>query len=679
MIIHDVSLTDFGLLSAIVIGSTYIYNRGSFLPKTGPHRQLFYEKPQKDDETRLASHATRDMGVKARDTGAHVFILWGSQSGTAETLANRLARDFQQRLKLVAVVGDLCDYDPATLAELPESTFLVLLMSTYGEGDPSDNAHDFVSFVATRSAGLLSNVQFTAFGCGNSSYRCYNKAVQDASSAMERNGAKLIFPVGTGDEALRSTHEDFLEWKEGFFAHLVSSSGMEDYKVEYQPSVSISKIEETSEAHFETSKPHHTHREHKIVRLPIISRKSVAVYHTQTRRCIDLKLDLSGHDQVKYRTGDHVAIWPRNPSEEVNLLSRVLGRESQKGDYIRISPADESSEIRVPAVTTLEALFTQHLDICSPVRRETILALVGLAHSKIVKRELEKIAHSRGAYEVFLEHNYLTLARLLELTTTFDPEVSWASLPLSFIIDFIPAMQPRLYSISTSSNVEPRQVGIVVSVKPGTVAKRSDIMIHGVASRFLYETPIKAPGVTDESRLVNAEIRRSAFKLPANSKTPVVMVAAGTGIAPFRAFIHERARLASIRREVGPMLLFFGSQSQDDCLFHDELSEVASRQYHTPFNLQIFTAFSRPEGNGAEVSTKMYVQDQVARNIDRVMQHVLEEDACFYICGATRMAKSVGEVILEAAQKIRQWSPEAASDWRQRKKRTSRWHEDVWG
>ncbi|VUC30945.1 unnamed protein product [Clonostachys rosea] len=666
----DANYGEYALLLAVILSSSYVYNRGN------PFEHLFFQQPQAVNGARSsASAATRNIGEKARENEAKIIILWGSQSGTAESLAHRLARDAQQRLRAATIACDLADYDPATLADVAESVIVVFIVSTYGEGDPSHNAIELVSHVTTLRTSPFSHLRYVAFGCGNSNYRYFNKAIDDIASSMDRCGAHCLVPTGKGDEASRSTQEDFLEWKEGFFSHLVSEYGMQDHKAEYQPTVSIIKEELTS-TDSENMDNKSLPRKQQSIQIPIVSRDIVATYEGQDRSCIDLKLDLSKHSQIKYRTGDHIAIWPSNPLEEVDRLLGVLGLESQKPDGLRITVKDDMDELKVPSSTTIQALVSQHLDICAPVPRETVLALARLTSSAIVRTELESIGRDRETYARFLDHHHLNLGRLLELMNSHDPSNSWTQLPLAFVIDFIPAMQPRLYSIATSSTVDPRRVGIVVSVKPTSVLMNPKALICGVTSTYLSTADLS--DISIETSLVRAEIRRSSFKLPVNLSIPVIMVAAGTGIAPFRAFIQERARLASIGHKVGPMTLFSGSQNRSDSLYHDELSALAATNGDKTLPLKFITAFSRPRESDGNLTKKTYVQDQVRVHSREVVDHLVDNDGAIYICGATTMAKAVGDVILEVLMQRNSWSKEAADKWRQNKRKTASWHEDVW-
>ncbi|KAK1565897.1 uncharacterized protein LY79DRAFT_585157 [Colletotrichum navitas] len=670
-LLENTTYTDYGLLLAVLLGTSFVYNKGNLLPMTNPNEHLLFEKPQRQDAATRASPITRDIGERVRESEACFVILWGSQSGTAENLSHRLGRDIQQQFKSKVIVSDLSDYDPSTLANVSDHVVLVLVMSTYGEGDPSHNAQDFVSFYTSNNSNTLSHLRFAAFGCGNSSYQYFNKAIHDTASALERCGARAILPVGEGDEASRTTHEDFHEWKDSLFSCLVSQCNLSKHDAGYQPTVRITLESPSDDKAHEASisKP-----KKGTTNLPITMSRSVSRYDDPARSCVFVTLDLARHPQIKYRTGDHIAVWPCNPEHEVDRLLRVLGRESQRNHCLRIESNDELVDLGVPATTTLHELISRHLDICAQVPRETVLALAQMASKLEVKMELQRISDSKETYSNFLEGNYLTLARLMDYTLALHPDATWDSLPLSFVIDHTPPMQPRLYSIASSSIVEPRQVSLVVSVKPQAVPRCPDTLIHGVASTYLRDTQLNY----SEGRLIQAEIRRSSFKMPFNPQTPIVMVAAGTGIAPFRAFVHERARLASIGRAVGPMLLFFGCQNQSDCLFFDEFAELASK-HASQFPLRIYTAFSRPVScDSGPLEQKAYVQDKLFDHRQSVMKNMLEEDAALYVCGSTTMAKGVREVLLQTAMSMRQWSSSEAEQWRQERKKASRWQEDVW-
>jgi NADPH-ferrihemoprotein reductase len=406
-----------------------------------------------------------------------------------------------------------------------------------------------------------------------------------------------------------------------------------------------------------------------IVPVSVVAHTELARYAEQDRSCIEVKVDLTPHLQVKYKTGDHIAVWPENSSEEVDTLIRILGLETRRSNPIRINAKSGYDDPKVPNSTTIEALFRHYLEISSPVPRETVLSLARVAPSSVAKKELQAISKDRETYAAFLNANYLTFSRLLAYASSFDSSISWTNLPLSFVIDSLQPMQPRLYSISSSRITSPRQVTLTVSVKPSTLLGKPDILIPGITSSFLSKTAPSDDVAATQSTL-QIQIRPSTFKLPINALTPLVMVAAGTGIAPFRAFVQERARLASVGRDVGKMVLFFGCQNESDYLYSQEFQEATSGPLAG--KLELVPAFSRAGRK------KTYVQDKVHQRQEEVLGLLQDQDAAFYICGAATMAKNVGDVLSEAIKQKNDWPDARAESWRAEKKKGNRWFEDVW-
>ncbi|KAE9583614.1 NADPH--cytochrome P450 reductase [Colletotrichum fructicola] len=675
------SYDDYLLLPLVILGSLFVFNRGSIIPKTDPYHQKWFWKPQKAMGGNVTlTNRTRNIAEKFQELGSDLVIFWGSQSGTAEGFAHRLAREFHQRFKLNALVADLSDYDAETIALIPESKLCIFIMSTYGEGDPSDNAQDFVSWSSRTTGVSLEHLKYAAFGCGNSNYRFYNKVIDDVVTALTSFRATAILPTGKGNEATRTTEEDFMDWKESLFKTLVNDFAYKEYDVEYEPSVDVI-VDEVVESKLHVGKPFYratskkaTTLNSEIAALPVRAKRELARHDGQGHSVIDLEVDLSSHLEIKYKTGDHIAIWPVNPTEEVQSLTQILGLDSRRNESIQVISKATEEEPKVPSPTTIQALCQHYLEICAAVPRETVLSLVQYASTDKVKTELKMIGHDRETYAAFLEQNHLTLARLLKHTLTVDPSATWTNLPLSFMIDFLPAMQPRLYSISSSRITSPRHVSLTVSVKPSQLAAKPDVTIAGLASTYLSRLQPDRPG-SPETALINmsqvhAQIRGSSFKLPILPSVPLVMVAAGTGIAPFRAFVQERARLASVGKEIGRMVLFFGCQNESDYLYKDELSELMEGALAG--KLEVVTAFSRADGQ------KTYVQHRLQERSKDLGRLLLDEDAAFYICGAANMAKAVGNVVRETVKVTREWEDDEVESWRQERKRSKRWFEDVW-
>ena len=146
------------------------------------------------------------------------------------------------------------------------------------------------------------------------------------------------------------------------------------------------------------------------------------------------------------------------------------------------------------------------------------------------------------------------------------------------------------------------------------------------------------------------------------------MIGAGTGVAPFRAFVAERARLANMGRPVGEMLLFFGCRTPKEDFIYQEEFEKAQDQLKD--KLSITMAFSRVDN--------VYVQDRIREQAHNVMQ-LLEDGANLYICGRAAMAREVGRVVADCMGKSKGWNEEEIREWSESLRRRGTWQEDVWG
>lgn len=620
-----------------------------------------------------------------------MVIFWGSQSGTAESFANRLVRECRSRLGLDTFAADLSDYDAESLSNIKGSKIAIFILSTYGEGDPSDNTSLFYSWLNTNQVIKLSNLHYAAFGLGNSKYKFYNRVVDVVTGALDRLGAKALMPTGKANDSEGTTEEDFVEWKQSLFSMLCTQLNCEERAAEYEPSLKV--VEDPSLDlidlhHGDPVKP----REGKKATAPSSSIHPIEIKNarklcsTSNRNCLHIELDTSEHPQLKYKTGDHLAVWPSNPLSEAIRLLDVLGLQNCKDIPLLVSSLDPSIDTKVPSPTTAEVLFKYYLEICAPVPRETILSIAQFAPSSETKERLTNLGADKDAYHKYCSTNHVTLGRLLE--AVLSSQETWSNLPLSFILEILPPLSPRYYSISSSSIVSPKQIAITVAT---SALNAQDLPIPGLTTNYLscieqktnnsqpqdslsiYD--LSGPNNLLQSTKIFAHVRTSKFRLPVLPKNPIIMVAPGSGIAPFRGFLQERARLAMMGRPVGPTKLFFGCRSADsDYLYQDELAELQSSLGE---NLDVVTAFSRTEKS--ESGGRMYVQDRVREHEKEVLRLLVEENAYFYVCGSADMARDLAKVVGDCLQRRMGWGERELREWSEGMKRTRRWQEDVWG
>lgn len=655
---------------------------GRVWDKPDPHQGVWFERPQlANGASSGRAAATRDISQKLAEGNHDCVIFWGSQSGTSERFAETLGRECLSHFGINALVADLSDYDAESITKIEQNNFVVFILSTYGEGDPSDNTAglwDWIKQVKDKKLQVES-LRYLAFGLGNSNYKYYNRVLDVVADALDSAGANALMPRQRADDANGGTEEDFQAWKDDLFA-LFRKFGFEQKTVEYEPTVELTFNGETNSEPASTGiSLIHQQTSTQSAIVPLIVKSAHELFAAGDRNCIHMELDL-GNQDIVYKTGDHVGIWPCNPEEEIERLLDALGAQSRRHETFEVKSDNSSVKPKVPSPTTLDVAFRHHLEICAPVARKTVQEIAQFAPTPTAKATLLEIGQDRDHFEQLTTSTHITLARLLQLASPTQP---WTALPLAFVIENLLSLQPRYYSISSSSVIAPRRIAVTALVVNKTIGdKPSTSTIHGLTSNYLLSTSDLASNATvptpsyqrmNESRAllgsrVLAHVRKSKFKLPITSSTPLILISAGTGFAPFRAFLQERAKLHAIGKPVGRILLFFGCRNNDDFIYREELDKI---QNDLGGKLKIFTAFSR---RGA----KTYVQDQVAQHSSEVLE-LLNVGANLYICGKASMAREVDMKIEDAVGKAKSLGETEVKAWADSLKKRGKWRADVWG
>ncbi|KAH9217153.1 putative NADPH-cytochrome P450 reductase [Leptodontidium sp. 2 PMI_412] len=661
------STADLLTIAAVVLCSTSYLLKGIAWNKPDPHAYQLFQRPQlADGASILSKKETRNITLKLEEHKKDLVIFWGSQSGTAEGLANRLGRDIHLRFGLDVLVADLSDYNADTIALIPETKLALFIISTYGEGDPSDNTAGFWDWIH-RTAEKSPSLRYAAFGLGNSNYKHYNRVVDVTVAALDSFGARSIMPVGKADDVEGGTEEDFMAWK-GHLFEVFGTLGYQEVSWKYMPTFEVVEDDSLAPIDLHDGEPTHldSSRSCSAVRaLKVLNSKEL--FKSGDRNCLHMDLALTEHPDLHYKTGDHLAVWPINPEEEVQLLLKVLGRSDMP---ITVKSLDSTVRIKIPTPTSTATLFRHYLEVCAPVSRETVLGLAYFAPTEEAKVYLNEIGRDKDIYNTFLSQQYLTIGRMMALAC---PNTPWA-VPLSYIIETLPHLQPRYYSISSSSVISPRQPSITVLV--ANTALASGQTVPGLTSNYLLalsnpqSQPHKFSGPSaklEDGRLF-AHIRKSKFKLPVQSSCPLVMIAAGTGLAPFMAFLAERKKLMDIGWPVGQMMVFFGCRDVSDFIYREEIEEL---QQTFGEKLVIVTAFSR-------AGDKRYVQDGITEKSDDILG-LVENGANVYICGRANMSKDVGRSLGDKMKERNGWSDEELGEWSRKLKGMRKWQEDVWG
>ena len=335
---------------------------------------------------------------------------------------------------------------------------------------------------------------------------------------------------------------------------------------------------------------------------------------TYDRNIFHIDFDLTGTD-LKYSIGEALGIHGQNDEEQVESFLTWYGLDP---DAVISVPGKEYPGYYESK--TIRQLFVQNLDIFGKPPKKFYEALSEFATDEKEKMRLSALGGSAGAVEFKRrsEVETLTFADILEEFPSAKP-----SLP--DLIRIVPPIKRREYSIASSQQVHPTSVHLLVVEVNWRDEKNRDR--YGQCTRYLSRLPVGAK--------VTVSVKPSVMKLPADDMTPIIMAGLGTGLAPFRAFVQERALQKSLGREIGPVFLYMGSRHQREEYLYLTFYEMANFRYGEEWEAYrdagIITllglAFSRDQPQ------KVYIQDVMRNSLQEVVDAFISKKGSFYLCG----------------------------------------------
>jgi sulfite reductase (NADPH) flavoprotein alpha-component len=472
---------------------------------------------------------------------APLTILFGSQTGTAEGLARKAAKEAGKR-GFAATILDLAQTDAARLAAEKN---VLLITSTYGDGEPPDNAKALHAAIRADGAPSLAGLRFSVCSLGDTNYTLFCQCGKDFDAALEKLGATRVTPRVDCD---LDYEEPFTKWLDVALTALGPAGGAlrpdEDVESRDKPAPTVEE--------------------------PTCSRKNpfparvLAVRNLNgpgsAKEVNHVEFSLEGSGLV-YAAGDALGVYPQNCPALVDDVLAALGCD---GEEAVPTPAGE---------LPLRRALTECYDLGKP--SAGLLSLVGGALRPNVAPES---GHKAPPTLNAPAHQVIDV--LLAATARLAP---------ADFVRTLKKIQPRLYSISSSPQAHPGQVHLTV----GAVRYEKDGRLRkGACSAFLAERALAAGKV---GVFVQAN---PAFRPPASGDTPMIMVGPGTGVAPFRAFLEERRATGAKGRN----WLFFGDQkAASDFLYREELLGLKESGLLTRLDL----AFSRDQAEKIYVQQRM--------------------------------------------------------------------------
>jgi sulfite reductase (NADPH) flavoprotein alpha-component len=515
-----------------------------------------------------------------------VRVLYATETGNAAGLARQAAARLGAS-GLEADVLDLADYSPRTLES--EHT-VVLVTSTHGDGTPPEPAAPFFEgLMGSRAPRSLAKLRFAVLGLGDSSYEHFCRAARMLDERLGELGAERLLPRVDCDVEYEGRAAS---WTDDLVALLGALTGGS------QPargSASAMMVAPSSAAASHLDEV--THDKRRPFEADVIENFRLTG-RGSSKEVRHVALDLGGSG-LAFTPGDALGVCAPNHASVVDALLRAL----------RLS-GEEQVAVEAERITLRRAL-TERLDVTVPTAR-----FLDAWAERSGAQELRALAGDDEARRRFLRaHHVLDIVQKVPAAAVADADE---------IVRLLRPLAPRLYSIASSQAALPTEVHLTVSVVRYEQHARQCL---GVASGHIAEQ-------AGEGQRLRVYVHANpSFRLPATNGAPILMIGAGTGVAPYRAFLQELVA----RGATGRRWLFFGDRNfRTDFLYQTEWQAWLRAGALT----RLSVAFSRDQAE------KTYVQQRIVEQ-GREVYAWLEEGAHVYVCGdAQAMAPAVHEALI---------------------------------
>lgn len=534
-------------------------------------------------------------------------ILYGSRTGNGESLA-KLAQKIAVESGFEVSLKNMENYKTR---ELKDEKNLLLIVSTHGDGVPPFQAQEFYEFLHSKRAPQLPGLQFSVIALGDRSYLKFCQAGVDIDKRLGELGAKRLTDRTDCDVDFRL---------DGMKAISKLISELEKEAGGSTPSVSVSTSAHATEEHGEYNKLNPFQA--------TVLDKTFLHGRDSDRQTLHVELSLEGSG-LTYEPGDAMGIYATNPPELVDSVLETLSlNPNEKVTTERGETSLSDALYKEFELTTLTP------DVLS--RFATVTENAELKGILTDPAELKKFVHGKDLVDL-----------LTVYPEKFNPEQ---------LLGLLRKIQPRLYSIASSQLAHPDEAHLTVGVVKYNNKGRNKT---GLCSVFLSDRVYE-----DESAPVFIE-RNPNFRLPEDPQTPIIMVGAGTGIAPYRAFVEHRGE----QDNAGKSWLFFGNRfSESEFLYQLEWQRYLKEKTLTKLSV----AFSR------DLEQKVYVQDRLLENSREVFDW-LENGGHFYVCGdMKKMAGDVNHALLKIIEKEGGLKHDLALEYITNLQRTKRYQTDVY-
>ncbi|XP_040262017.1 NADPH-dependent diflavin oxidoreductase 1 isoform X1 [Bufo bufo] len=587
-----------------------------------------------------------------------ILILYGSQTGTAEDMAERLARDARRR-HFTCRVHSLDSYNIAGLVHEP---LVMFVCATTGQGDPPDNMKNFWRFIFRRNLphNSLCLMDYAVLGLGDSSYPKFNFIAKKLHKRLLLLGANPLQSPALGDDQHDLGPDAVVDpWLNNLWDKVLSLyplppglSVISDL-IMLPPKFSLQFLDkqETTCNPAEREGSGDPPTEGQSHPAPLVTNMRVtAQEHFQDVRLIEFDISGSG---IQYSPGDVVMIQPQNSPEDIQKFCSLLRLDP--GSVFVLEPHDPDTLVpsHLPRPCSVQHLVERYLDIRCVPRRSLFQLLAYFSPDEQEREKLQEFSSAAGQEELY---TYCNRPRRTTLEVLIDFPHTTSSIPADYLLELIPRIRPRAFSIASSMQAHPNRLQILMAVVQ--YKTRLQEVRRGLCSSWLASIS------PEDGTRVPLWVKKGSLKFPSDPDTPLVMVGPGTGVAPFHSSIQERAALGKPGSN-----LFFGCRGKNkDFYYEEEWGDLEKRGL-----LRLFTAFSQDQED------KMYVQHRIKENGACLWELISNKQAYVYIAGnAKSMPTQVTDALKSAFQSEGQMSALEAEQYLVMLEKCGRFQSETW-
>eukprot|EP00741_Cyanophora_paradoxa_P007268 tig00001095_g7031.t1 len=591
-------------------------------------------------------------------------VVYGSETGNAETLARVVAKELAGR----GVAVKCSEADELEMDELQGVTTLLLVVSTAGQGELPDNCKDFYSGLnpSKHPKNWLRNLHYSVMGIGDSSYAFFNRAAVMFDERLALLGAQRFRDRGVGDDQDEERFETgFEKWAPAVYKALKLPPMKEDSTVGPPSHKVILTTGPNVTRKFEEGwRPILADGSAQLIRLDSNVRITPEGYDRDIRHLTFEVRDVP--EQLKYTVGDALAIFPRNDPGETAAFLKWFGLEPTDLVSFKVNEnykGDAKPRPPLPPGTTLLDYVCDCVDLFGRPNARFFAALAKFATDVHQREELLAMAakswRGTAAFAVLQKDvGQVTYASLMSSYPSARPS-------LAQLLDLIPPIKPRYYSIASSPHVVPGKLELSVVIVDWEKPDKS--VGYGTCTGYLRQ-------LVDGPHWVPVALKPGVgICMPPHPSTPIVMAGLGTGLAPMRAMVQERWWQVVHGKRVGPSVLFFGCRhSKGDYLYSSKWDEYV--QQGALSHLRV--AFSR------DGPKKVYIQDKIAAEPELLYDCFVKRGGYFFFCGpAGRVPQDIRaaiETAMSEAGKEEGFTKEMASQYIDKMRLQGRYIIEAW-